>query len=124
MIKGIGTDIIEINRIAEKIIQDKGFKEMIFSKNEINYCEKQKFQFEHFTARFAAKEAFFKALGTGWATGTHFNEIELIHDAKGKPFFQFTGETKITLSILNLQNISVSLSHTKNMAIAFVIIED
>ena len=124
IIKGLGTDIVEVNRIAEKILQDAGFKEMIFSKNEIYYCEKQTFQYEHYAARFAAKEAFFKALGTGWATGTHFNEIEIIHDANGKPFFQLTGETKITLSPLNVENISVSLSHTKSMAIATVIIED
>ncbi|MEO7210523.1 MAG: holo-ACP synthase [Chitinophagaceae bacterium] len=124
MIKGLGTDIVEVDRIAEKITSDSGFKELVFSKNEIDYCEQQKFKAEHYAARFAAKEAFFKALGTGWASGTHFNEIEIQHDAAGKPFLNFLGETKKTFATLQQQKISVSLSHTKTMATAIVIIED
>ncbi len=124
MIKGLGTDIVEADRIAEKIANDSGFKELVFSKNEIDYCEQQKFKAENYAARFAAKEAFFKALGTGWASGTHFNEIEIQHDAAGKPFLNFLGETKKTFAILQQQKISVSLSHTKTLATAVVIIED
>lgn len=124
MIKGLGTDIVEVDRITEKIANDSGFKELVFSKNEIDYCERQKFKAEHYAARFAAKEAFFKALGTGWASGTHFNEIEIQHDAAGKPFLNFLGETKKTFATLQQQKISVSLSHTKTMATAIVIIED
>ncbi len=124
MIKGLGTDIVEVDRIAEKIANDSGFKELVFSKNEIDYCEQQKFKAENYAARFAAKEAFFKALGSGWASGTHFNEIEIQHDAAGKPFLNFLGETKKTFATLQQQKIFVSLSHTKTLATAIVIIED
>ena len=64
MIKGLGTDIVEVDRIAEKIASDSGFKEIVFSKNEIVYCEQQQFKTENYAARFAAKEAFFKAIGS------------------------------------------------------------
>jgi len=66
MIKGIGIDMIEPERVATRIKKKKGFRELVFSKNEIAYCEKKTNKFEHYAARFAAKEAFFKAIGTGW----------------------------------------------------------
>ena len=66
MIFGIGTDLIEVARIAEKMEKKAGFKELVFSADEIIYCEARTFKYEHYAARFAAKEAFLKALGTGW----------------------------------------------------------
>ncbi len=74
-------------------------------------------------ARFAAKEAFLKALGTGWAKGTAFNEIEIYNDEEGKPYFRFHGITAETVAGLKLEKISVSLSHIKTMACAMVILE-
>ena len=123
MIAGIGIDLIEVQRVQEKIEKENGFREMIFSKQEIMYCEANKNKYEHYAARFAAKEAFFKALGTGWESGTHFHEIEILHDPTGKPGINLSGETQKTLSFLETGKISVSLSHIKTVASAIVIIE-
>ena len=98
MIAGLGTDLIEVERITNSINKESGFREMIFSKNEIVYCESKTNKFECYAARFAAKEAFFKALGTGWPEGTNFNEVEVIHDRMGKPEINLLGQTQITLA--------------------------
>jgi holo-[acyl-carrier protein] synthase len=123
MLAGLGTDLTEVERIAEKINKRSGFKEMVFSKTEIAYCESKTNKFEHYAARFAAKEAFFKALGTGWLEGTHFNEVEITNDESGKPALVLLGETKKTLSAWGISKILVSLSHLKTIASAVVIIE-
>jgi holo-[acyl-carrier protein] synthase len=96
---------------------------LVFSKKEIAYCEKKTNKFEHYAARFAAKEAFFKAIGTGWSKGTAFNEIEIRNDKSGKPEIFFLGQTANTITQMKLGKISVSLSHIKTMATAMVIIE-
>jgi holo-[acyl-carrier protein] synthase len=123
MIAGLGIDMIEVERIAANIVKDAGFKELVFSKNEIEYCEKKANKFEHYAARFAAKEAFFKAIGTGWMSGTAFNEIEIKNDESGKPELILLGETAITVNKKGIIKISVSLSHLKTFASAVVIIE-
>jgi len=123
MLAGLGTDLTEVERIAEKINKISGFREMVFSKTEIAYCESKTNKFEHYAARFAAKEAFFKALGTGWLEGTHFNEVEITNDESGKPALVLLGETKKTLSAWGISKILVSLSHLKTIASAVVIIE-
>jgi holo-[acyl-carrier protein] synthase len=123
MIFGIGTDLIEVERVAEKMEKKAGFKELVFSAAEITYCEARTFKYEHYAARFAAKEAFLKALGTGWRNGTAFNEIEIYNDAEGKPEFCFTGITAKTVTELKLGKIFVSLTHLKTIACAMVIIE-
>lgn len=123
MIKGIGIDMIETERVAVSINKKKGFRELVFSKKEIAYCEKKTNKFEHYAARFAAKEAFFKALGTGWGKGTAFNEIEIRNNKAGKPEIFFLGQTAITIAEMKPGKIFVSLSHLKTMASAIVIIE-
>lgn len=123
MLAGLGTDLTEVERIAEKINKRSGFREMVFSKTEIAYCESKTNKFEHYAARFAAKEAFFKALGTGWLEGTHFNEVEITNDESGKPALVLLGETKKMLSAWGISKILVSLSHLKTIASAVVIIE-
>ncbi|WP_461451728.1 holo-ACP synthase [Mucilaginibacter sp.] len=123
MIAGLGTDLIEVERIKEKISKESGLRELLFSANEITYCESKKTKFESYAARFAAKEAFFKALGTGWLEGTAFNEIEIIHDINGKPELTFLGDTSQIIKAMGFSNILVSLSHIKTMASAVVIIE-
>lgn len=123
MIFGLGTDLIEVERVASKIKKETGFRELVFSENEIRYCEAQTHQFEHFAARFAAKEAFMKALGTGWDKGLSWNEIEILNDVNGKPILSLQGETQKTVSEMGLKNILVSLSHLKTIASAVVIIE-
>ena len=124
MIAGLGTDIIEVERVAHKIGRDQGFRELVFSEREIEYCERKANKYEHYAARFAAKEAFFKAIGTGWLNGTAFNEVEIAHDERGKPLVNLLGETKATIAAaLGHVVISVSLSHVKTIAAATVIIE-
>ena len=123
MVSGLGIDMIEVERISFNINKDAGFKELVFSSGEIIYCESMPNKFQHYAARFAAKEAFFKALGTGWADGTAFNEVEIINDVLGKPEIVITGKTKETLSAYGAFKISVSLSHLATIASAVVIIE-
>jgi holo-[acyl-carrier protein] synthase len=123
MVTGVGIDIIEVERIAGKIGKEQGFRELVFSAAEINYCESKTNKYQHYAARFAAKEAFFKALGTGWMEGTAFNEIEITHDEKGKPLLILSGATAIAVQQKAPGAISVSLSHIKEMATAVVIIE-
>ena len=123
MVTGIGIDMIEVERIAEKIGKEQGFRELVFSASEISYCEAATNKYEHYAARFAAKEAFFKAIGTGWTDGTAFNEIEITHDEKGKPLLTLTGITAASMQQKGIGAISVSLAHVKAMATAVVIIE-
>ena len=123
MIFGIGTDLIEVERVAHKMDKKEGFRELVFSADEIIYCEARANKYEHYAARFAAKEAFLKAIGTGWRNGTAFNEIEIFNDEEGKPEIRFLGNTANTIAGLKLGKIFVSLSHLKTMACAMVIIE-
>jgi len=124
MITGIGIDLIEVDRVATKISRKKGFRELVFSKKEIAYCEKKTNKYEHYAARFAVKEAFFKAMGTGWKNGTNFNEIEINNNEEGKPEISFLGKTAATIAEMKPGKIFVSLSHLKTMASAIVIIEN
>ena len=123
MIFGIGTDLIEVERVASRM-EKVGFKELVFSPDEIIYCEARAKKYEHYAARFAAKEAFFKAIGTGWRNGTAFNEVEIYNDGEGKPELRFLGNTAKTIAEMKLGKVFVSLSHLKTMACAMVIIEN
>ena len=123
MIAGLGIDMIEVERVAIKIGKEAGFRELVFSEKEIQYCETKTNKFEHYAARFAAKEAFFKAVGTGWMNGTSFNEIEIINDHNGKPELLLLGKTSETMAGAGIRSVFVSLSHLKTMATAVVIIE-
>lgn len=122
MIIGIGTDIAEVARIA-KSIENNSFKVKVFSETEIAYCETKANKAESFAARFAAKEAFLKALGTGLRGEIMINEIEVINDELGKPSIHLKGKTAETLAVKNIQTIHVSLSHTKEMAMAMIVLE-
>ncbi|MFL9484593.1 holo-ACP synthase [Chitinophagaceae bacterium LWZ2-11] len=123
MIHGLGIDMIEVDRVAANINKDAGFRELVFSQKEIDYCEPKTNKFEHYAARFAAKEAFFKAIGTGWLDGTAFNEVEVTNNDMGKPEIILLGKTKETVAVWGIIKISVSLSHLKSIASAVVIIE-
>ncbi len=124
MITGIGLDVIEVERVAEKIEKEQGFRELVFAPQEIIYCEPKARKYEHYAARFAAKEALFKALGTGWTNGTQYNEVRITSDEQGKPGISFTGDTAETLKHIDLTKVKISLSHLKTIAAAVVVIED
>lgn len=123
MIYGIGTDIIETVRIQERTSRESGFKEFVFHQNEIRYCESMGKPAEHFAARFAAKEALMKALGTGLSGGLTLNEIEIANDAAGKPYFIFHGITSDKIKNIGTTGIHLSLSHLPAIACAMVVIE-
>jgi holo-[acyl-carrier protein] synthase len=123
MIAGLGIDMIEVERIASRIAKEQGFRELVFSAAEIAYCQSKAHPYEHYAARFAAKEAFFKALGTGWSAGTAFHEIEVLPDAQGKPEVHLLGQTALMLQNAGIGRILVSLTHLASLASAVVVIE-
>src|SRR5260370_38699043 len=123
MILGSGIDIIEVDRIATRGGRDTGYRELVFSKDEMSYCDSKASRFEHYAARFAAKEAFLKAIGRGWDSGLSWNEIEVINEENGKPQMRISGQTQILIAPMGIRVIHVSLSHLKTMATAIVILE-
>jgi len=124
LIFGVGTDIIEVGRIEKMLTQNEALRQKLFTKAEQVYCDKGKAtRFQSYAARFAAKEAFFKALGTGYRYGMAFDEIEVLNDELGKPFVKTHGKVKVFLEENTLSNTHLSLSHLKELAIAFVVIE-
>jgi holo-[acyl-carrier protein] synthase len=120
MIEGIGIDIIEVTRIAEKLGKDSGFREKVFSQAEIGYCESRSDKYQHYAVRFAAKEAFLKAIGKGLSAGHELSGIEVSVDQSGKPDIQLSADFS---HYSTNSRIHVSLSHLKDVACAVVVIE-
>ena len=121
---GIGTDIIRVNRL-KKSLKKKIFESRIFSKEEITKCKRTKRNSNCFSKRFAAKEAFSKALGTGISKGINFNEIIVLNEKSGKPYIKLINKTKkIVEKKLNTKRykISLSIADEKDYAVAFVTI--
>ncbi|MGL5150181.1 MAG: holo-ACP synthase [Clostridium sp.] len=123
MIIGIGTDIIEIERVENAIKKNSRFIDKILTPNEKKQLDKKGFKVESIAGRFAAKEAISKALGTGFR-GFSFNDIEIINNEVGKPIVILSDKLKETLNIKNNINIMLSISHNRNSAIAFAMIEE
>lgn len=123
-ILGIGTDIVDVARI-EKLLRDKrdDFLARVFAAPEVVYCDSKARAAVHFAARFAAKEAFMKAIGTGWAKGVGFAEITVANDPDGKPSLRVTGQAKNILDGFGPSFLWLSLSHTREYAMAVVVIE-
>lgn len=123
MIVGIGCDIIEIERIA-RAIKRESFIQRVFTANEAAYCQSRGQQAAaSFAARFATKEAVLKALGTGLREGS-LQEIAVANDALGKPLVQLSGHFAALSRQLGVKNIQISLSHSRDFAVAYVIMED
>jgi len=123
MIKGIGVDLIEISRIGKLLERDNGFVERVFTVREIGYCESKHFKAQHYAARFTAKEAFFKALGTGFRDGMSWRDVEVENDALGKPQLQLAAAALKLFRNKKMKRVFLSLSHTRDMAVALVVIE-
>ena len=121
---GIGTDIVEINRIKKFLKKNNQFKKKIFSTIEIKNCESSPNVCASYSKRFAAKEAFSKALGIGISKGISFNEISINNNKNGAPFFELIGKTKVIVKKLtkSKNKIYLSLSDEKKYAIAMVVI--
>lgn len=122
MIIGIGTDIIEINRIKEALQTNIKLSERLFTSDELDYCQRKSNSFESFAARFAAKEALTKALGTGFRDYS-WVDIEVIRDELGKPGILLRGTALAKAEELGVKNIHLSLSHGKDYATAMVVLE-
>ncbi|MBZ5552315.1 MAG: holo-ACP synthase [Acidobacteriia bacterium] len=120
---GIGMDIIRTRRIAQNLVRVGGLKEELFTTREIAYCRSRGSSSHHLAARFAAKEAFFKAMGTGYRGGYRFDEIEIINDKLGKPRAIVYGKVKKFCRKNRITRIHVSLSHTQGLAKAVVLLE-
>lgn len=124
MIFGIGTDIIEVKRMENRLADNDALKQKIYTPAEQLYCDQGKVtRYQRFAARFAAKEAFFKALGTGYRYGMAFHEIEVMNDELGKPYIVLHGKVKEFLEKEGVSIIHLTISHVKEMASAFVILE-
>ena len=122
MIIGIGTDIVEVNRIKTVVERTPSFLKKAFTDKEIEYFNLKKNKFESIAGTFASKEAVSKALNTG-IRGFSLKDIEVIHDELGKPKINLSEKITQKFKLFN-HNIHVSISHTETNAIAFVIIEE
>lgn len=121
MILGIGTDIIEIERIKSAVEKTRGFLENIFTEKELEMFKARNMRFEVIAGNFAAKEAISKALGTG-VRGFSLKEIEVLRDELGKPIVLLS---KNISNIINKSyKLSLSISHNKSNAIAFAVLEE
>lgn len=118
-IYGIGTDIIEVERIKSAVRKNSGFLKRVYTENEINYCDgKKKGKFQSLAARFAAKEAVAKSLAEGVSKNISLKEIELLNMDSGAPFIKLYGKTFEFSRNLKIKEIKVSVSATDNFAVA------
>jgi len=124
MIVGTGIDIAEVPRIRE-VIERHGerFLKRIFTEGEIQYCESKANRVERYAARFAAKEAGMKAIGTGWNHGVRWRDIEVARKPGGRPMLVLHGKAAEFAAKLGATNIALSLTHTAEQAFAQVILE-
>jgi holo-[acyl-carrier protein] synthase len=125
VIVGLGLDIAEVDRIEAAITRyGAPFIERLFTPAEAAYCENYKNRFERYAARFAAKEAAMKALGTGWRHGVRWRDIEVTREASGRPALRLEGVAREFADRLGVRNITVSITHSGNLALAQVIFEN
>lgn len=124
MIVGTGIDIAEVPRIRQSIERfGERFLRRVFTDGEIRYCDSKMNRSERYAARFAAKEAAMKALGTGWNHGVRWVDCEVVRQPGGRPTIFFQGKAAEFASKLGVKNAALSLSHTADQAIAQVILE-
>jgi len=117
---GVGTDIIECVRI-ERMIYKHGdtFLARVYTAGEIDYCSGRKAAVQHYAGRWAAKEAVLKSLGTGWAHGIQWTEVEVVNQQGGKPNIVLSGKAKQISEQLGIQEIMISISHCRSYAVAY-----
>lgn len=124
MILGTGVDLAEVGRIREAIERHgQRFVDRVYTEAEIDYVNRKANRFERFAARFAAKEAAMKALGTGWRRGVRWKDFEVANLPSGRPTLYLHGRAKAIANGLGVKQISLSLTHTAETGMAFVIFE-
>jgi holo-[acyl-carrier protein] synthase len=124
VIVGSGIDLCEVPRIRQAIVRHgERFVERVFTAREIAYAKRKANPFERYAARFAAKEAGMKALGTGWRGGIGWRDFEVANLPSGRPTLQFHGKAAEIAEKMGVKNIALSLTHTGEQAMALVILE-
>jgi holo-[acyl-carrier protein] synthase len=126
MIFGIGVDLAEVDRIRDALERAETgarFRDRIFTRGEQAYCERRKRKYESYAARFAAKEATMKALGSGWGRNVGWTEIEVVREPGGRPEIRLHGKTAAFASKLGIRRFALALTHTAETAMAEVIAE-
>jgi holo-[acyl-carrier protein] synthase len=125
LIIGLGLDVAEIDRIEAAIARASGprFVERVYTPAEAAYCERFVNRYERYAARFAAKEAAMKALGTGWRRGVRWRDIEVTREPGGKPMLRLAGAAREIADGLGVKHIALSITHSGNIALAQVIFE-
>ncbi|MBX3244069.1 MAG: holo-ACP synthase [Acidobacteria bacterium] len=124
MIVSTGIDIVEVYRIRDSITRTPRFAERIFTSAERTYCESRgAASYQSYAARFAAKEAFFKALKTGWRGKLSWHDVEVVNDENGAPTLTISNEADRLMLEMGASKIHISLTHTREAAVAQVILE-
>lgn len=124
MIMGTGVDIVAVGRIRAVLKRQKTrFVERVFTPGEQSYCNAHRDPAPHYAARFAAKEAFLKALGTGWSRGIRWVDVEVIREEGRAPVIHIHGEAAQVAARMQVRAIHVSLSHSDENAVATIILE-
>jgi holo-[acyl-carrier protein] synthase len=124
MILGTGVDLAEVDRIRQSIERfGERFVHRIYTDREIAYVERKANRFERYAARFAAKEAGMKALGTGWRGGIQWKDFEVVNLPSGRPTLKLYGEAEKIAGRLGVKSIHLSLTHTAKDALAYVLFE-
>ena len=124
MVVGLGTDLAEIGRVQRSIKRyGDRFLQRVYTPAEIAYCMRKKSFAESFAARFAAKEAGAKALGTGISHGVSWQEFEVRREPSGKPSLHLSGRAAVIAHARGVVNISLSLTHSREIAMAVVVME-
>lgn len=123
-ITGIGVDIVDVQRIR-KMAEEHGerFLQRVFEKEELFYCMRFPDPFPHLAARWAAKEAVAKALGTGFSKGVTWKTICIVHAPNGEPMVVLTGSAQKLAKSLGIKKIWISISHTRNYAVSVAVME-
>jgi holo-[acyl-carrier protein] synthase len=125
MIVGIGVDIVEVDRVRQAIErQEDRFLNRIFTPAEQEFCRKHHNSFPHYAVRFAAKEALFKALGTGWAKGVTWLDVEVRREGQSAPTLLLSSEAQRLSAAMGTRSVHITLSHTHQFAVAMVILEN
>ena len=123
MIVGIGTDLLDVNRMARELSREgAGFRDGVFTSSEVAYCDGMGQPARHFAARFAAKEAFWKAIGAG-PEGVSLRDVEVCREEGGRPVLVLFGRAREAAERLGVRNTFVSLTHTATLASANVVLE-
>lgn len=124
MVVGIGIDLVETERIAEAMKEHGSrFEQRVFTAGERSECAARPDRVLAFAARFAAKEACLKALGTGWAEGLSFQQVEVVRGEGGRPYLSLSGAAAARAESLGVRRMHVSLTHQSTMAAAVVVLE-